>query len=213
MNKEQEEKNELSSQYDGSGDDSSSRPDNAGQEAAEPSVDDITKIIFFSGHIPPPFTIEDGSVAIRCDRRIDGDDAGGPAARRNRCRPAGLDVSEIKILNDTGNVIYLNNEARTCEVHVWLNQRTAPIPVDRLPVEPHIVVKSNLLIEAKDRLDSNEELQTSRRKFRRKAVLDGGDDVFISRVRVVKGARALFEDEHADPKNHAYRISIWPSTM
>jgi hypothetical protein len=210
MNDEQEDKNELSGQYEGSSDDSSKQLD-TGKQAAPLAGAEFAEKNILSGHIPPPFTIEDGSVTIRCDRAIADQAKVGTDIRPNRYKPDSLILSEIKILDDAGNVIYLNQHAENCEVLIWIKLRTDTSAA----LEPNadIVVRSDSLIEAKHEFEVDDNTGTGLRRFKRKAKLTTDPNIYIANIRVRRiggdSPLTLFEDGHRSPKDHAYRVMIW----
>ncbi len=138
-------------------------------------------------HTPPPLLIREGSIVVETDRDFDRrTSTGGGAGHPHRhIFTDSRRVEGLKILDDAGDTIYLNGDARGCSVKIWWK------PPFNGP--EHIFVDgATFTVETDQALSESSATGHSAPKRTRRHTHPGAGANALLQVRVVKDGDSLF---------------------
>jgi hypothetical protein len=164
---------------------------------------------FFTDHTPPPLLFENGSIAIETDRPFTHDTSGTAHSHRHMTGPR-RSVQGIRILNDSGGTIYIDEHAAGSTIKIWWDKRS--------DTEQILVHSGTFSVEAEIDLGGGSSIDhppvatgnppTKRiRRYIHPSTDNQGVDHGIEKVQVVKNGVSVFtETARLD------RVMVWDTT-
>jgi len=160
--------------------------------------DQIDASLFRVDHTPPPLLISEGSIIVETDRDFDARDTGGGNGHRNRHKFNGnRKTLGLKILDDAGDTIYLNGDAKDCSVKIWWKEPLTG-------TEQIFVDASNFTVETDEPLSASSPTGHTRPKRERRHTHPNNQANELKQVQVVKNGNTVYLE-----KRRLAQVMFW----